>query len=120
MIRPDSDIKYLKGVGERRAQLFAKLGVPTVGALLRFYPRAYEDWSKIIPIDEAPFGENCCVRGVVVRKPEANLIRRGLTIYKTEVTDGKSLLRIKIFNSRYAADKLVQGEEYRGLEFKRD
>lgn len=112
MIRPDSDIKYLKGVGERRAQLFAKLGVPTVGALLRFYPRAYEDWSRIVPIDEAPFGENCCVRGVVVRKPEANLIRKGLTIYKTEVTDGKSLMRITIFNSRYAADKLVQGEEY--------
>ena len=41
----DMDIQQLKGVGEKRAQLFHKLGVFSVGALLRFYPRAYEDWS---------------------------------------------------------------------------
>ena len=33
------DIKTLKGVGEKRAALFHKLGVDTVGALLRLYPR---------------------------------------------------------------------------------
>jgi ATP-dependent DNA helicase RecG len=44
------DIKYIKGVGEARAEGFRSLGVSTVGELLRFYPRAYEDWSKIVPI----------------------------------------------------------------------
>ena len=38
-------IQDLKGVGEKRARLFQKLGVFSVGALLRFYPRAYEDLS---------------------------------------------------------------------------
>ncbi len=112
MIRLDSDIRYLKGVGERRAALLSKLGVKTVGGLLRFYPRAYEDWSRIVSIDEAPVGENCCIKAVVGRKPEANLIRKGMTIYKTEVTDGKSIMQITIFNSRYTADKLREGEEY--------
>ena len=37
------DIKYIKGVGEARATGFRSLGVSTVGELLRFYPRAYED-----------------------------------------------------------------------------
>ena len=110
MIRLDSDIRYLKGVGERRAALLSKLGVKTVGGLLRFYPRAYEDWSRIVSIDEAPVGENCCIKAVVGRKPEANLIRKGMTIYKTEVTDGKSIMQITIFNSRYTADKLREGE----------
>ena len=39
----NTDIKYLKGVGEKRARLLAKLGVLDVNALLRLYPRAYED-----------------------------------------------------------------------------
>ena len=48
------------------------------------------------------------------RRPEADghLIRKGLTLYKTEVTDGESLLNITIFNSKYAAAKLKEGEEY--------
>ena len=33
------NIRYLKGVGEKRSLLFGKLGIDTVGALLRFYPR---------------------------------------------------------------------------------
>ena len=48
-----TEIQYLKGVGPARAEAFSKLGVDTVGALLRFYPRAYEDWSRVVPIREA-------------------------------------------------------------------
>ena len=45
-----TEIQYLKGVGPARAEAFSKLGVDTVGALLRFYPRAYEDWSRVVTI----------------------------------------------------------------------
>ena len=38
----DQKLQSLKGVGAKRAQLFEKLGVDSVGALLRYYPRAYE------------------------------------------------------------------------------
>ncbi len=112
MIKLDSDIQYLKGVGERRAGLLKRLGVTTVGGLLRFYPRAYEDWSHIVAIDEAPYDVPCCVKAIVDSKPTGDLIRKGLTIYRTDVTDGKSIMRVTIFNSRYTADKLRAGEEY--------
>lgn len=107
-----TDIQYLKGVGEKRARLLAKLGVGDVNALLKLYPRAYEDWRRITPIASAAFGEPCCVKAVVDRKPAEFLIRKGLTLYKTEVTDGESLLNITIFNSKYTAAKLKEGEEY--------
>ena len=107
-----TDIQYLKGVGEKRAQLLRKLGVRTVGDLLHFYPRAYEDWSKIVSIDEARIGEVCCIRAIVDRKPVGARIRQGLTLYKTDVTDGKSIMQITIFNNRFLADKLEAGEEY--------
>ena len=107
-----TDIQYLKGVGEKRAQLLRKLGVQTVGDLLHFYPRAYEDWSQIVSIDDARIGEVCCVRAIVDRKPVGARIRQGLTLYKTDVTDGKSIMQITIFNNRYLAEKLEAGEEY--------
>ncbi|MBR5618461.1 MAG: ATP-dependent DNA helicase RecG, partial [Clostridia bacterium] len=107
-----TDIQYLKGVGEKRAQLLRKLGVYTVGDLLHFYPRSYEDWSQIVSIEDARIGEICCVRAIVDRKPVGARIRQGLTLYKTDVTDGRSIMQITIFNNRFLADKLEAGEEY--------
>ncbi len=106
------DIRYLKGVGEKRALLFKKLGVDSVDALLSFYPRVYEDWTKIVSIADAPLGEVCCIKAIVGHDPIENKIRKGLSIYKTVVTDGESLMNITIFNSKYTADKLKEGEEY--------
>lgn len=56
-ITMDMSLRYLKGVGERRAAQFARLGVTTAGELLRNIPRSYEDWSKLTAIQDAPFGE---------------------------------------------------------------
>lgn len=107
-----TDIKYLKGVGEKRAKILNKLGIFTVGDLLRFYPRDYTDWSKITPIVAAPFDEPCCIRATVDHKPRGAKISKSMTIYKTVATDGESLCNITIFNSKYLAESLEAGEEY--------
>ena len=108
----NTNIQYLKGVGEKRAKILNKLGIFTVGDLLRFYPRDYMDWSKITSIAGAPFDTNCCVRAIVNHKPRGAKIRKGMTIYKTVATDGESLMNITIFNNKYAAESLEAGEEY--------
>ena len=63
----DMDIQKLKGVGKKRAELFGKLGAPTVGDLLRLYPRDYQDWSGVTPISDAGTDEVCVVRGEIGR-----------------------------------------------------
>lgn len=108
----DTDIKYLKGVGERRAAMLSRLGVSDVNALVRLYPRVYEDWSRIKSINEAQIGEICCIKGIVGSPVRKNLIRKGLTLYKTEITDGSGIMGITIFNSRFAAEKLTEGNEF--------
>ncbi|MBR2868111.1 MAG: ATP-dependent DNA helicase RecG [Clostridia bacterium] len=107
-----SSIKYLKGVGEKRAAVLAKLGIFTLWDLLTFYPRTYEDWSKIYSIKDAPLNENICIRGIVGMPCREHRIRKGMTLYKTEVTDGEMLLDITFFNNPYSAKKLEQGKEY--------
>lgn len=107
-----TNIQYLKGVGEKRAKLLGKLGIFTVGDLLRYYPREYTDWSKTTSIAAAPFDEPCCIKATVDHKPVGARVSKAMTIYKTVATDGESLLNITIFNSKYTAESLEAGEEY--------
>lgn len=108
----NASVKYLKGVGEKRAAMLAKLGIFTLWDLLTFYPRAYENWSNILPIKDAPTDETVCIRGIVGTRCREHRIRKGMTLFKTEITDGESLLDITFFNNKYAAEKLEQGKEY--------
>ena len=62
----ERDIETLKGVGEKRKKLFEKLGVPTVGDLLRLYPRTYEDWSLHTLIRETTLNEVAVVKAQVL------------------------------------------------------
>ena len=40
----DIPITKLSGIGEKRAALFRKLGIESVGDMVTYYPRSYEDW----------------------------------------------------------------------------
>ena len=106
------EITYLKGVGEKRARLFQKLGAPTVGALLRCYPRSYEDWSRVCTVADAPLDQPCAIRGTVLRTPTETRIRKGMTLYKTAVTDGSHDLQLTFFNNPYVQTMLKAGESY--------
>ncbi len=108
----EQDIQFLKGVGSKRKALFEKLKVPTVGALLRFYPRAYEDWSNIVGIAEAPENTPCCVRATVISPVSEHFIRRGMSLFKVRVYDEASCLNITFFNNRYVKALLKNGNEY--------
>ena len=108
----DMDIQKLKGVGEKRAPLYRKLGAPTVGDLLRLYPRAYEDWSQPTPIRDTVLQEVAVVRATVLRKPTEHRVRGGKLLYKTTVTDGEADLSLTFFNNRYIPTLLKEGETY--------
>ncbi len=108
----DTPLRYLKGVGERRAAQFERLGVDTVGALVRNIPRAYEDWSKLTAILDAPFGEPCCIKAKAMEAPAEHRVRKGMTLYKFRASDGAAVMRVTLFNNKYAAAKVRAGEEY--------
>ncbi len=106
------EIQTLKGVGKRRAEFFRKLGVPSVGALLRLYPRAYEDLSRSCSIRTAPLDTVCAVRATVEQAPREARIRGGMTLYKARADDGETSMELTFFNNRYVMNLLRRGEEY--------
>lgn len=106
------NIESLKGVGNRRAELFKKLGAPSVGALLRLYPRTYEDLSHPFSIRTAPLDTTCAIRAFVEQSPRETRVRNGLTLYKTRAHDGESTMELTFFNNRYVMNLLHENEEY--------
>ena len=107
----DGSIRELKGVGDKRAALYKKLDIVTVGDLLRHYPRAYEDWSQTTPLHLAMPNEPCCVKGWVVAAPSEYRVRKGMTLYRFRVTDGRDTVQVTLFNNRFAAAKVRRDME---------
>ncbi|MGN0446935.1 MAG: ATP-dependent DNA helicase RecG [Acutalibacteraceae bacterium] len=105
-------IQYVKGVGEKRAALLKKLGIETVLDAVNYYPRDYIDLSSPVPINKIVPDTVCCFKAYVGYDVETNEIRRGMTIYKTLLTDGTNGVRLSIFNNGYIAKSLQEGKEY--------
>ncbi len=108
----EMDIRELKGVGEKRAALFGKLGVFTVGQLLRFYPRDYEDWSHPLPISQAPLDSVSVIKAQIIRGPAEIRISGGRRIYRAAATDGEADMQLTFFNNRYVMTLLKENGTY--------
>lgn len=104
-------IQSLSGVGNRRAELFKKLGIDTVGTLLRFYPRSYEDWSNPYNIASAPLNEVCCIKAKF-DEAFSPLIKNKIIIFKVNVCDEFNYMTVTFFNQKYLFDNLRKGGEF--------
>ena len=60
-----TSIKELKGIGDKTQKLFEKVGVSTVGDLIRYYPRGYDVYEAPVPISEAEEGRMQTVSGAI-------------------------------------------------------
>lgn len=112
MTKLNDNVKYIKGVGERRAMILKKMGITTVDDLLAFYPRAYEHWENITPINEVIPGEKVCIKATCLYDVETRRTRNGLEMFTTMAGDGSGIVKIVIFGSKYTAQKLAVGEDY--------
>lgn len=112
MLSLESNIKFIKGVGEKRAQLFNKLGIFDVDALVNFYPRKYEDWTKTKSVKDISSGETVSIRATMITPVKEHMVRRGMTLYKCRFTDGENIINVTIFNNKYLANSLRVFEDY--------
>ena len=106
-----TDLTYLKQISDKRAALFAKLGVRNLEDLIFFFPRSYEDMSQLKPLYQVVEGETVTVKGRLVDQPK--LQRRGrLSWLRGNLTDGVSILPVVWFNQPWLASKLQVDQDY--------
>ena len=108
----NTNVRYLKGIGEKKALALNKLGVFSLYDLISFFPRKYEDRSRISPIASTMDGESACIQAMVADTPRLSHIRRGMDIVKLRAVDDSGVVDITFFNQPYAKDNLHRGESY--------
>ena len=90
-VRLDTPVKFLKGIGERRAEALERLGISTAQDLLWHLPRRYVDASSVTPLARAEVGAEVACVGRVVAKGVLPT-RRGLRIFHAVLRDDSGVL----------------------------
>jgi len=84
-------VQFLKGVGERRADLLKRLNIQTAGDLLYHVPHRYDDASTITPIASVDVGKEVTIIGRVVSKGILPT-RKGLRIFQAVLRDESGMI----------------------------
>ncbi len=111
MAKLRDSVRYCKGIGERRAEILHKLGIDTLEDLLRWFPRDYQDRSKIRDLSTLEDGETACVLARVVTVPILNRVRAGMTLVKFRIADDSGSAEVVFFNQPYVKNQILSGQE---------
>lgn len=102
-------IQFVKGVGPRRAELLAKLGIETVSDALFFFPRAYEDCSDLRSVNQLEEGKIQAIIGVV-EDIESRILRGGQSVVGVLIAAEGGYLRAVWFQQPYRRDYFREGQ----------
>ncbi|MFR9281299.1 MAG: ATP-dependent DNA helicase RecG [Peptoniphilus lacrimalis] len=108
----DDNIKNLKSVGPKRLKLLNNIGIFSIKDLLYFYPRRYEDSSKILKLSEGIIGEKATFRCRILSLLDNKNIRRGLSITSFLIEDDSAEAKLIFFNNRFIKNTIDFGETY--------
>jgi len=105
-----SPINELKGVGDELAKKLAILGVKTIGDLIENYPRRYEDYSSVIPLNKIRPG--IVTLEAKIGQVTGRYVRRGMHITEALASDDTGSVRLVWFNQPYRGGSIKHGQPY--------
>ncbi len=107
----DMEVQFLKGVGPKGAMTLAKLGIKTVQDVLWYFPRRYDDRSKLPDLVMLRPGEAQTARGRL-RGVQTKPLRGGKVLVQAILDDGTGQVVLTWFNRPWIARELqkVRGE----------
>lgn len=100
-LRLDTQIMYLKGVGPKLGDLFARKGLKTLRDLFEFYPRAYEDQRAARNIASLKVNDIVSIKATVVAVHSVNMGRSTRKMYDVVVKDASGQIHCKYFRVPY-------------------
>ena len=105
-----TQVRFVKGVGPRGAELLARLGIGTVCDLLYYAPRDWQDRTEIIPMAKARDGMQAMFAG---RIADAKFKRTGWdkSLFQLCVEDGTGQIIATWFNQPYVAERFAEAEK---------
>lgn len=107
-MKENTRINALKGIGEKMEQLFSKLGIYTIGDLIRYYPRGYDIYEEPVPISELEEGKTQTVTGTIYGKVQVSPNRK-MQVTSVQVRDFSGVIRVIWFRMPFLRSTLSAG-----------
>lgn len=101
----DQSIETLKGIGEKTAKLFEKVGIRTIDDLLHYYPRGYDTYGEPKAIGELSEDETGTVEGFL-KSGATGVHINGLSIVQATISDMTGKLRLVWYHMPYLKNTL--------------
>ena len=105
-------VTQLSGVGSARAAALEKLGLKTLGDLLAYFPREYEDRTVQEGIAHLPADTPVCFSAIVAEPFVTSRIRKGMELTKGRIVDDTGQVAVTFFNQSYVRQALQPGQTY--------
>ena len=109
----NTSLSELSGIGQKRAEAFASLGLRTAGDLLYHFPRAYQNRGNISLLAAAPSKLVCAFLLEVMSSPSNVRIKGGRTVTKFRAFDESGVCTVVYFNQPYIKNNISIGKKYR-------
>ena len=106
----NSSLELVKGVGEKTLEKFENANLRTVGDILEFFPRKYEDFASLTDLSEIKPGK--VLFKARAEKISIRRVRRGMTITEAILTDGKEKIKAIWFNQPYRVKQLQDEDDF--------
>lgn len=103
-----SKISELKGIGEKTEKLFQKMGIFTIGDLLRYFPRAYDVYEAPVSIGELEEGKISAVTGTVYGRVQL-VGSRNMQVTTAFLKDLTGTLKVNWFRMPFLRNTLKSG-----------
>ena len=101
----DQSIETLKGIGEKTAKLFEKVGIRTIDDLLHYYPKGYDTYGEPKAIGELSEDETGAVEGFL-KSGATGVHINGLSIVQATISDMTGKLRLVWYHMPYLKNTL--------------
>jgi len=105
----NAPVTVLPGVGTKYAKTLERLGLETLEDMLYFYPRRYDDYSQLKPINRLEYGKQVTVIGTVQSATNRKVRNGRVNITEGIISDGTGNLKVTWFNQPWIAKKLRSG-----------
>jgi ATP-dependent DNA helicase RecG len=102
----DASVQILPGIGPSYAKTLNHIGIFTLRDMLYYFPRRYDDYSLLKPINRLEAGEELTVIGTIQRVTSRKLQSGKTQLVEALLNDGTGTLRINWFNQRWVARRL--------------
>ena len=105
----NTSIKYIKGIGPKRAEALSTAGIDTVNDLLHYYPRRYLDRTTVKSIRDVKKGDQATMVGTVEVCGERQARKRKL--FQAVLSDGTGMITLVWFNGvKYIKNAIQKGD----------